>query len=62
MLHFDSQERPARSTVVTKHGIVKVERLEVAGDLCWFTLGIVDAKRETVPAIERIEAMRESLR
>ena len=31
-LHFDSHERPARAVVVTCHGLVRVEWLEVAGD------------------------------
>jgi len=35
---------------------------DVAGDRCWFSSGTGDAKRETVPAIERIEAMSQSTR
>ena len=62
VIHFDCQRRPARATVVTRHGLVKVEWLEVAGDRCWFSSGTGDAKREAVPAIEHIEAMCESLR
>jgi len=57
-LQFDRHERPARAVVVTRHGLVRVEWLEVAGgDRCWFASGTGDAKREAVPAIEHIEAM-----
>ncbi|MFZ4779024.1 MAG: hypothetical protein ACOYM3_26965 [Terrimicrobiaceae bacterium] len=56
-LHFDSHELPARAVVVTRHGLVRVEWLDVAGDRCWFSSGTGDAKREAVPAIEHIEAM-----
>jgi len=43
--------------VVTHHGLVRVEWLEVAGNRCWFSSGTGDAKREAVPAIEHIEQM-----
>jgi len=49
--------RPARAVVVTHHGLVRVEWLEVAGNRCWFSSGTGDAKREAVPAIEHIEQM-----
>ena len=62
VIHLDRQERPSRATVVTRHGLVKVEWLEVAGDRCWFSSGTGEDKREAVPAIKRIEAMCESLR
>jgi hypothetical protein len=61
-LHFDRHERPARTVVVTHHGLVRVEWLEVAGDRCWFSSGTGDAKQEAVRAIERIERMCESMR
>jgi len=54
-IRFDRRERPARATVATRKGIVRVEWLEVAGDRCWFSSGTGDAKREAVPTIERIE-------
>lgn len=61
-IRFDRDERPTRATVWTKYGIVKAEWIEVAGDRCWFTSGTGDAKREAVPALERIELMCQSLR
>ena len=61
-LAFDRHERPASAVVVTRHGIVRVEWLEVAGDRCWFSSGTGDAKREAAMAIERIERMCESMR
>jgi hypothetical protein len=60
-LHFDRHERPARAVIVTLHGLVHMEWLEVAGDRCWFSSGTGDAKREAVPAIEHIEAMCQAL-
>jgi hypothetical protein len=60
-LHFDRHERPARAVIVTCHGRVRVEWLEVAGDRCWFTAGTGDAKRAAVSAIEHIEAMYQTL-
>ena len=56
-LHLDRHERPVGAVVVTRHGLVRVEWLDVAGDRCWFSRGSGDAKREAVPAIEHIEAM-----
>jgi hypothetical protein len=61
-ISFDRHERRARAVVVTRHGLVRVEWLVVAGDRCWFSSGTGDAKREAVPAIERIEKMCESRR
>jgi len=52
---FDRHECPARAVIVTSHGLVRVEWLEVAADRCWFSCGTGDAKQEAVPAIERIE-------
>jgi hypothetical protein len=60
-LHFDRHERPARAVIIARHGIVRVEWLEVAGDRCWFASGTGDAKREAVPAIEHIEAMCQTM-
>ena len=60
-VRFDRDERPLRATVWTKHGIVRVEWMDVAGDRCWFTSGTDNAKREAVPAIEHIEAMCETM-
>lgn len=56
-IRFDRHERPARALIVTSHGLVRVEWLEVAGDRCWFSSGTGDAKRDAVAAIERIEQM-----
>jgi len=61
-VHLNRWERPARAVVVTRNGLVRVEWLDVAGDRCWFASGTGDAKREAVPAIERIEAMSQSTR
>jgi len=60
-IHFDRKEMPARAAIVTGHGLVRVEWLEVAGDRCWSSSGTGDAKREAVTAIERIEEMCESM-
>lgn len=54
---FDKQERPQRATIITQLGTVKVEWTDVAGDWCWMTSGVLDAKKLAVPAIERIERM-----
>lgn len=59
-ISFDSQEQPRGATLKTSCGTVTVEWLVVAGDRCWFSSGTGDAKREAVPAIERIERMCES--
>jgi len=61
-LHFDRHERPARAVVVTRHGLVRVEWLTVAGDRCWFSSGTGDAKREAVMAIKHIVLVCESVR
>lgn len=62
-IQFNRMEQPRRAVIATKYGKVKVEWLEVAGgDRCWFTSGTGDAKREAVPAIERIEQMCQSVR
>ena len=60
-LHFDRHERPARAVVVTRHGLVRVEWLEVAGDRCRWRTSTGDAKREAVPAIEHIEQMCQTM-
>lgn len=54
---FDKHEQPKRATLVTKLGPVKVEWMDVCGDRCWFTAGILDAKKLALPAIQRIELM-----
>ena len=51
---FDHHERPKRAVILTTHGIVHVEWMNVAGEWCWFTSGSGEAKRAAVPAIERI--------
>jgi len=60
-IHFNRKEMPARTAIVTGHDLVRVEWLEVAGNHCWFSSGTGDAKREAVPAIERIEEMCQSM-
>ena len=60
-IHLDRWERPLRATIWTKHGIVRVEWRDVAGDRCWLSRGTGDAKQEAVPAIERIEQMCQSM-
>lgn len=54
---FDAKERPLRATIRTSLGTVKVQWTDVAGDWCWQTAGVLDAKKLAVPAIERIERM-----
>ena len=54
---FDRNEQPLRATIRTKAGTVKVQWMDVAGDWCWMTSGILNAKKLAVPAIERIERM-----
>lgn len=55
---FDKQERPARATIRTRLGLVKVQWLHLAGgDRCWFTSGILEAKKLAAPTIQRIERM-----
>ena len=54
---FDRKGRPAKAVIATPLGIVKVEWRDVCGDWCWFTSGILDAKKLAVTAIEKIERM-----
>lgn len=54
---FDRNEQPIRVTIRTRLGTVKVRWMDVCGDRCWQTSGILDAKKLAVPAIERIERM-----
>lgn len=58
---FDRNEKPKRATILTKLGSVKVEWRDVAGDLCWFTSGNLNAKKLVAPAIQRIERMVQEL-
>lgn len=58
---FDRNEKPKRATILTKLGAVKVEWRDVAGDLCWFTSGNLNAKKLVAPAIQRIELMVQEL-
>ena len=61
-IRFDREDMPVHATIRTSLGIVRVEWRDVCGDRCWFTSGILNARREAVPAIERIERMCQSLR
>ena len=54
---FDRKEQPLRAMLRTRLGPVKVVWRDVCGDRCWFTSGVLDAKKLAVPAIERIERM-----
>ena len=54
---FDRNEQPLRATIRTRSGTVKVRWMDVAGDRCWQTSGILDAKRLAPPVIARIERM-----
>jgi hypothetical protein len=54
---LDRHEHPRRATILTRLGTVKVEWRDVCGDRCWFTSGILDAKKLTGPALERFERM-----
>ena len=54
---FDRNELPVRATLRTRLGPVKVVWRDVCGDRCWFTSGVLDAKKLAVPAIEHIERM-----
>ena len=56
---FDRNENPLRATIRTRLGTVKVRWMDVAGDRCWQTSGILDAKKPAAPAIARIERMVE---
>ena len=52
---FDRNEQPLRATIRTRLGTVKVRWMDVAGDRCWQTSGVLDAKKLAAPAIARIE-------
>ena len=54
---FDRNEQPLRATIRTRLGIVKVRWMDVMGDRCWQTSGILDAKKLVAPAVARIERM-----
>ena len=54
---FDRNEQPLRATIRTRLGTVKVCWMDIAGDRCWQTSGILDAKKLASPAIARIERM-----
>ena len=54
---FDRNEQPLRATIRTRLGTVKVRWEDVAGDRCWQTSGILDAKKLAARAIARIERM-----
>ena len=56
---FDRHEQPLRATIRTAAGIVKVRWMDIAGDRCWQTSGILDAKKLAAPAVARIERMVE---
>lgn len=58
---FDRNEKPKRTTIITKLGTVKVEWRDVSGDLCWFTSGNLNAKKLVAPAIQKIERMIQEL-
>ena len=60
-IHLNRWERPQRATVWTRFGIVKVAWKDVGDDRCWFASGTEKAKRESVPAIEHIERMCETM-
>ena len=54
---FDRNEQPLRATIRTRLGMVKVRWMDVWGDRCWQTSGILDAKKLAAPAVARIERM-----
>ena len=54
---FDKNERPVRANIRTRLGTVMVVWQDVHGDRCWFTSGVLDAKKLAVPAIERVVRM-----
>jgi len=60
-VHLNRWERPARASVWTRFGIVRVVWKDVAGKRGWFSSGTGDAKREVVTAIERIEHMCQTM-
>ena len=54
---FDKHEMPRRATITTRLGTVQVQWMDLHGERCWFTSGVLDAKKLAVPAIERIERL-----
>jgi hypothetical protein len=58
---FDRHGRPLKAVILTPHGTVQVRWRDVCGGWCWFTSGILDARKLAGPAIERIGRMAESL-
>ena len=56
---FDRNEQPLRATIRTRLGTVKVRWMDVAGDRCWQTSGILDAKKLAAAAIARLKRMVE---
>ena len=54
---FDRNEQPLRATIRTHLGTVKVRWLDVWGDRCWQTSGVLDAKKLVAAAVARIERM-----
>ena len=60
-IRFDKKERPVKAIIHTPLGLVQVEWRDVCGDWCWFTSGILDARKLASSAIGRIERMVPSL-
>jgi len=56
-IHLNRWERPLRATVWTRFGLVKIAWRDLHGETCWFSSGRLEAKREAVLVIERIEQM-----
>jgi len=56
-IHLNRWERLLRATVWTRFGLVKIAWRDLHGETCWFSSGRLEAKREAVLAIERIEQM-----
>ena len=54
---FDRNEQPLRASIRTHLGAVKVRWLDVWGDRCWLTSGILDAKKLVAAAVARIERL-----
>lgn len=54
---FDKHGQLKRATVITAQGTVKVTWLNMDGDHCWFSSGLLEARRLAVEAIQRIERM-----
>jgi hypothetical protein len=59
-LEGSTNQDDCRANIRTRLGIVKVRWMDVAGDRCWQTSGILEAKKLVAPAIERIEQFVES--